>query len=175
MEHHSRDPPACSFVRATTVVARVLRCARSPGGRPTRGNVAASRVDTVMVISLKSRSANESVRGRARITSTSKNSPPETMADFSVDETDGHKSVRTATDLSSTEYRAAKKTPAPRSGASATHSNSTTYKKAGDGTRTRDLQLGKLTLYQLSYSRKSEAPCTITPHTKKSHRRGLNP
>jgi hypothetical protein len=25
--------------------------------------------------------------------------------------------------------------------------------KAGDGTRTRDIQLGKLTLYQLSYTR----------------------
>ena len=35
--------------------------------------------------------------------------------------------------------------------------------KAGDGTRTRDLQLGKLTLYQLSYSRNTKAPYT-TPH-----------
>ena len=26
-------------------------------------------------------------------------------------------------------------------------------RKAGDGTRTRDIQLGKLTLYQLSYTR----------------------
>ena len=32
--------------------------------------------------------------------------------------------------------------------------------EAGDGTRTRDLQLGKLTLYQLSYSRNTKAPYT---------------
>ncbi len=34
---------------------------------------------------------------------------------------------------------------------------------AGNGTRTRDVQLGRLTLYQLSYSRKS-----LPEHTSKS-------
>ena len=32
-----------------------------------------------------------------------------------------------------------------------------TYMKAGNETRTRDIQLGKLTLYQLSYTRVSES------------------
>ena len=30
--------------------------------------------------------------------------------------------------------------------------------RAGEGTRTLDIQLGKLTLYQLSYTRKGERP-----------------
>jgi hypothetical protein len=35
--------------------------------------------------------------------------------------------------------------------------------KAGDGTRTRDIQLGKLTLYQLSYTRWVGRHCSIRP------------
>ena len=43
-----------------------------------------------------------------------------------------------------------------------------TLHKAGDGTRTRDLQLGKLTLYQLSYSR-SHNTCDTPSPTQNQH------
>ena len=41
---------------------------------------------------------------------------------------------------------------------------------AGNGTRTRDIQLGKLTLYQLSYAR----PCAVDSNTENPGRQGLS-
>ena len=37
------------------------------------------------------------------------------------------------------------------------------YVRAGDGTRTRDIKLGRLALYQLSYSRVVLMPCPAVP------------
>jgi hypothetical protein len=45
--------------------------------------------------------------------------------------------------------------------------------RAGDGTRTRDLQLGKLTLYQLSYSRNTKAPTPAAPYPEPQ--KGIEP
>ncbi len=46
---------------------------------------------------------------------------------------------------------------------------------AGNGTRTRDIQLGKLTLYQLSYARPSGPTLALNSAPDKSHNRRLQP
>jgi hypothetical protein len=46
--------------------------------------------------------------------------------------------------------------------------------KAGDGTRTRDLQLGKLTLYQLSYSRRPASTPSLYNPTARTRSRQPN-
>jgi hypothetical protein len=43
----------------------------------------------------------------------------------------------------------------PMETAAETIGSAAVHLRAGDGNRTRDIQLGKLTLYQLSYSRRS--------------------
>ena len=46
--------------------------------------------------------------------------------------------------------------------------SSSTYSRAGNGTRTRDPNLGKVVLYQLSYSRIGRAPI-VPPGTRISN------